>query len=142
MTVESISKRLNEDQHSAADNALEEPKTEAAEKESHALRMWFAVMIAVLAALWLQTRHPADDLNLIIEGDDTSEGAVVRIDGRDIGRLVKSDESGIQMVALRTHANDGNHTIEVIKQGFEPFKSTLVMHHEQYVNVSLTPARQ
>lgn len=107
-------------------------------KPSAAIRVWLAVVAMVLGTLWWQTQTPTASLNFLIEGNNDSEGAEVRLDGSSAGTLARADQSSVKMVALRCNVSDGKHTIEVLKPGFSPFKETVNVHGAEYVNVRLT----
>lgn len=111
-------------------------------KSSRAMIIWLAVVITVLAVLWFETRdHSARNFNLFLSGEADTVGSEVFIDGKKLGQMVESGNSGLGGGAFWTHLNDGPHVIEVRKPEFATFSKQINMKREDYIAVSLKPKK-
>ena len=118
--------------------AVPERTSKVQPKRSLSLPVWLAVTLSVLGALWWQTNTVSPNYNFLIEADADAEGAQVVIDGQNAGNIVKYGDSGIKIVGLRLHVLDGEHTIEIVKPGYRPFKTHLAITGADYLNVQLS----
>ncbi|HEY9789748.1 MAG TPA: hypothetical protein V6D22_05080 [Candidatus Obscuribacterales bacterium] len=111
-------------------------------KSSPALPIWAAVIVVVLAALWLQMSRGtgSTSYNFLIEGGPESVGATVILDGKPVGTLRQYSDAGVNMVGLRLHVSDGVHNIEVNKSGYLPQSKQVILKGEDYVGVELKPS--
>jgi len=114
-------------------------------RPSKARGYWFIALAAVLFALFLETNglnvHKELAPNLLVNGGDDADGAKVTIDGRDVGKLQRLNTSGLSGSGLWSNVGDGKHEIQVEKDGFVPFKTTINMHTEAFVAVDLKPQK-
>ncbi len=128
----------------------EKPSTESFEaeattitpKSSRAMVIWMGIVIAVLAVLWFETRHNVGhNFNLFLSGEADTVGSDVFVDGKKLGAMQASGNSGLGGGAFWTHVNDGPHLIEVRKPEFAPFSKEINMKREDYIGVSLKPKK-
>ncbi len=111
-------------------------------RPSKARGYWFLVLAAVLFVLFLETNyqpnsHKGQAPNLLVNGSDEAAGAKVTIDGKEVGQLQELNTSGLSGSGLWTNVGDGQHEIQVLKDGFAPYKKTINMHTEAFVAVDL-----
>lgn len=111
-------------------------------KKSWAIPLWFGITTAVLATLWFQMQVVSPSYNFLIEGNRNADGATVLLDGRSIGSMHETSETGVSMIVLRAQIAGGEHLVEVQKPGFTPSKMNFKMTREEYLDVRLTPATQ
>jgi len=117
-------------------------KIEITPKSSRAIVIWLGVVIVVLSVLWFETRHNVGhSFNLFLSGEADTVGSEVFVDGKKFGVMVASGNSGLGGGAFWTHVNDGPHVIEVRKQDFGTFSKQINMKREDYIGVSLKPAK-
>ncbi|MBX9878867.1 MAG: hypothetical protein K2Y22_10460 [Candidatus Obscuribacterales bacterium] len=111
-------------------------------KSSRALKIWIALVVVVLAVLWLETRHNVgQNFNLFLSGEADTVGSEVFVDGKKVGAMVASEDSGLGGGAFWTHINDGPHLIEVRKAEFTTFSKQINMRREDYIGVNLKPKK-
>jgi PEGA domain len=107
-------------------------------RPSKARGYWFIVLAAVLFVLFLETNsHKGLAPNLLVNSSDEAAGAKVTLDGREVGQLQSLNTSGLSGSGLWTSVGDGQHEIQVQKDGFAPYKTTFNMHTEAFVAVDL-----
>jgi hypothetical protein len=110
------------------------------EKKSQAIKVWCAVVLAVLTLMYFQTRnYRVPDYNLLIQGNADVVGGRVFIDGRERGVLAAADHADVGGAQFRDKLSPGRHLIEVRKSGFKPFKQTVSMRLEAFLPVDLLP---
>ncbi len=111
-------------------------------KASRAFRIWIAVVICVLAALWVETSKTTHQTyNLFLSGDSQVLGAAVIVDGKLCGAMSGSGSSGLGGSIYYGRVSNGRHKIEVRKQGFTPLVKEIDMHGEDYISVDLNPTK-
>lgn len=111
-------------------------------KASHALRVWIALVVCVLLALWIETSNPTHQTyNLFLSGDSQLLGASVIVDEKPSGAMSGSGSSGLGGAIYYGRVSNGRHKIEVRKQGFDPFVKEIDMQGEDYINVDLNPTK-
>lgn len=106
-------------------------------KPSRAKQLWFAVLISVLAVMYLETRQPRPaEMNFLVHANAQAEGAKVYIDGKERGVLAAKDPD-LSGALFRDTLARGKHVIEVRKPGFETFRQVVPMSLEAFVKVDL-----
>lgn len=109
-------------------------------KTSRARQLWLAVLLFVLALMYLETRNPTlPEYNFLLQGNAEAEGAKVLIDGEPRGVLTASDNNDIAGTHFRGKLRAGTHVIDVQKEGFKPVRQTIAMHLEAFMGVELQP---
>lgn len=109
-------------------------------KPSYAVQMWFGILVVVLTALFLETRHPSDSgSNFLINSNPDGVGAEVIVDGQKLGTVGDAKKSGLGGGAFWAHLTRGKHIVELRKPGYVPYSKELEMHGEAYLGVDLTP---
>lgn len=113
-----------------------------ARKASRAFRIWIAIVICVLVALWIETSATTHQTyNLFLSGDSQLLGASVIVDGKPSGAMSGSGSSGLGGSIYYGRVSNGRHKIEIRKQGFDPFVKEIDMRGEDYINVDLNPTK-
>lgn len=111
-------------------------------KSSRAMIIWMALVAVVLAVLWFETRHNVGhNFNLFLSGEADVVGSEVFVDGKKLGVMVASGNSGLGGGAFWTRIDDGPHVIEVRKPEFATFSKSINMKREDYIGVSLKPKK-
>jgi hypothetical protein len=109
-------------------------------KTSRARQLWLAVLVFVLALMYLETRNPsAPQFNFLLQGNAEAEGAKVLVDGEPRGVLTTSENNDLAGTHFRGKLKAGTHVIEVQKAGFKPVRQTIAMHLEAFMDVDLQP---
>ena len=109
-------------------------------KTSRARQLWLAVLVSVLALMYLETRNPSlPEYNFLLQSNADAEGAKVLIDGEPRGVLTASDNNDLAGTHFRGKLKAGTHVIEVEKAGFKPIRQTIAMHLEAFMGVELQP---
>jgi hypothetical protein len=109
-------------------------------KTSRAKQLWLAVLLFVLALMYLETRNPSlPDYNFLLQANAEAEGAKVLVDGQARGVLTASDHTDLAGTHFRDRLMPGMHVIEVQKPGFKPIRQTLPMHLEAFMGIELEP---
>lgn len=111
-------------------------------KSSRAVKIWIALVIVVLTVLWFETRHNVGhNFNLFLSGEADTVGSEVFVDGKRLGVMAASGNSGLGGGSFWAHVNDGPHLIEVRKPEFATFSKQINMKREDYIGVSLKPKK-
>lgn len=111
-------------------------------KSSRAVKIWIALVVVVLAVLWFETRqNVGQSFNLFLSGEADTVGSEVFVDGKKVGAMVASGDSGLGGGAFWTRINDGPHLIEVRKAEFITFSKQINMRREDYIGVNLKPKK-
>jgi len=111
-------------------------------KSSIATQLWLGILATVLVVLFLETggkQQPGR--NFYINTDSNAEGASVVVDGVAVGTVGSAGRSGMGGGSFWGYLTTGEHSVELRKVGFQPFKKTIDMHGEEYLGVDLKPAR-
>jgi len=107
-------------------------------KRSQAPRVWLLISVAVLALLFCQTRSSGQrNSNLFLSGDSDSVGALVFIDGSQLGKIKTANNSGLSGGAFWCHLDNGYHLLEIKKPGYKTFAKQLDFKRQDYVGVIL-----
>lgn len=107
-------------------------------KPSKAKQLWFAVLISVLAVMYLETRQPRPaEMNFLVHANAQAEGAKVYIDGNERGVLTAAKDPDLSGALFRDKLAHGKHILEVKKPGFEDFRQVIPMSLEAFVKVDL-----
>ena len=110
------------------------------EKRSQAVKLWFAVLIGVLALMYWETlNRPGAEYNLVVQANSEAVGAKVIIDGQERGVINAADRDDIGGACFRDKLPRGQHLLEVRKPGFKTFSETVAMKQEAFVGVDLQP---
>jgi len=108
-------------------------------KPSKAGILWFAVLVAVLLLLFIETRSAKSaKLNLLINGNAESAGATVFINGSEKGTLQNLADANLGGTGFWTNLPDGQYSIEVRKPGFKTFKTDIDLNTLSFVSVDMT----
>ncbi|MBZ0187780.1 MAG: hypothetical protein K8F91_16155 [Candidatus Obscuribacterales bacterium] len=116
-------------------------KQEIRHYKSPAASVWLGILVLVLFLLFIQTGNkPQSGFNTIVVTDADRVGNEILIDGKPKGTISAMDKDGSDGVAWLKLPN-GEHTIELRKNGKTAMSRTIKVDNREYVDLSREPVK-